>query len=67
MEKDGWMYLLINISISLVQSLEQILMYLLKPIVVGSHIDTVPTGGKYDGVLGVLGGMEALKKTEGKY
>ena len=38
-----------------------------KPIVVGSHIDTVPTGGKYDGVLGVLGGMEAAKKTERNY
>ena len=37
-----------------------------KPIVVGSHIDTVPTGGKYDGVLGVLGGMEC-KKTERNY
>ena len=36
-----------------------------KPIVVGSHIDTVPTGGKYDGVLGVLGGMEAAKRLKG--
>ncbi|MEO1552016.1 MAG: Zn-dependent hydrolase, partial [Pseudomonadota bacterium] len=25
------------------------------PVVVGSHLDTQPTGGKYDGVLGVLG------------
>ena len=26
------------------------------PVMVGSHLDTQPTGGKYDGVLGVLGG-----------
>ncbi len=26
------------------------------PVYVGSHLDTQPTGGKYDGVLGVLGG-----------
>ena len=25
------------------------------PVYVGSHLDTQPTGGKYDGVLGVLG------------
>ena len=28
------------------------------PVYVGSHLDTQPTGGKYDGVLGVLGGLE---------
>ncbi len=27
----------------------------------GSHLDTQPTGGKFDGVLGVLGAMEALR------
>ena len=26
------------------------------PVYVGSHLDTQPTGGKYDGVLGVLWG-----------
>ena len=31
-------------------------------IAVGSHIDTVPNGGKYDGSLGVLGGIEAIRK-----
>jgi len=31
------------------------------PIAIGSHLDTQPTGGKFDGVLGVLGGLEALK------
>ena len=37
-----------------------------KPIVIGSHIDTVPTGGKYDGTLGVLGGLETAKMLSGK-
>ncbi|MEO0535582.1 MAG: Zn-dependent hydrolase [Cyanobacteria bacterium P01_A01_bin.123] len=27
----------------------------------GSHIDTVPSGGKFDGVLGVLAGIEAVQ------
>ena len=31
------------------------------PVYVGSHLDTQPTGGKYDGVLGVLGGLEIIK------
>ena len=31
------------------------------PIYVGSHLDTQPTGGKYDGVLGVLGGLELIR------
>ena len=31
------------------------------PVYVGSHLDTQPTGGKYDGVLGVLGALEALR------
>ena len=25
----------------------------------GSHLDTQPTGGKFDGVLGVLAGLES--------
>jgi N-carbamoyl-L-amino-acid hydrolase len=33
----------------------------LAPIALGSHLDTQPTGGKFDGVLGVLGGLEALR------
>ncbi|MEC5423292.1 Zn-dependent hydrolase [Virgibacillus sp. C22-A2] len=32
-----------------------------KPIVIGSHLDTVPKGGKYDGSLGVLAGFEILE------
>jgi N-carbamoyl-L-amino-acid hydrolase len=31
------------------------------PVYVGSHLDTQPTGGKYDGVLGVLGGLEIMR------
>jgi N-carbamoyl-L-amino-acid hydrolase len=33
----------------------------LKPVIIGSHIDTVRTGGKYDGNLGVLGGLEVIE------
>jgi N-carbamoyl-L-amino-acid hydrolase len=29
-------------------------------VMLGSHIDTVATGGKYDGALGVVAGLEAL-------
>jgi hydantoinase/carbamoylase family amidase len=32
-----------------------------KAIAVGSHLDTVPTGGRYDGALGVLSGLEAIR------
>ncbi|RAI00245.1 Zn-dependent hydrolase [Acuticoccus sediminis] len=31
------------------------------PIAVGSHLDTQPAGGKFDGILGVLGGLEAIR------
>lgn len=33
----------------------------LPPIACGSHLDTQPTGGKYDGVLGVLAGLEVIR------
>ena len=33
----------------------------LAPVYIGSHLDTQPTGGKYDGVLGVLGGLEVVR------
>jgi N-carbamoyl-L-amino-acid hydrolase len=33
----------------------------LAPVMTGSHIDTVRTGGRYDGNLGVLGGLEAVE------
>lgn len=31
------------------------------PIYVGSHLDTQPEGGRYDGILGVTAGVEMLK------
>ncbi|MDP6043504.1 MAG: Zn-dependent hydrolase [Dehalococcoidales bacterium] len=31
------------------------------PITIGSHLDTQPTGGKFDGVYGVLSGLEILR------
>ena len=33
----------------------------LPPVVTGSHIDTQPTGGKFDGNYGVLAGIEVLR------
>ena len=33
----------------------------LDPVFVGSHLDTQPTGGRYDGVLGVLAGLEVIR------
>ncbi|KAJ5532878.1 hypothetical protein N7494_009430 [Penicillium frequentans] len=31
---------------------------------IGSHLDTQPTGGRYDGILGVLSGVEAIKRMD---
>lgn len=31
------------------------------PVYMGSHLDTQPTGGNFDGVLGVLGGLEVVR------
>lgn len=31
------------------------------PIMMGSHLDTQPTGGRYDGILGVNAGLEVLR------
>ncbi|WP_306223416.1 Zn-dependent hydrolase [Bosea beijingensis] len=33
----------------------------LKPILIGSHSDTVPSGGRYDGILGVLAALEVAQ------
>jgi N-carbamoyl-L-amino-acid hydrolase len=33
----------------------------LPPVVAGSHLDTQPTGGKFDGVYGVLAGLEIVR------
>ena len=35
-----------------------------KPIVIGSHLDTVPNGGKYDGALGVIAALECVQALE---
>ena len=34
------------------------------PVMTGSHIDTVRTGGKYDGNLGVLAGLEVIQSLQ---
>jgi len=34
------------------------------PVVMGSHLDTQPTGGRFDGVLGVLAGLEVLRSLD---
>lgn len=34
----------------------------LPAVITGSHLDTVPEGGKYDGVLGVIGGLVAISR-----
>ena len=33
----------------------------LPPIAVGNHLDTQPSGGKFDGIIGVLSGLELLR------
>ncbi len=33
----------------------------LPPVMTGSHIDSQPTGGKFDGILGVLSGLEVIR------
>ncbi len=33
-----------------------------KPVLVGSHLDTQPTAGKFDGRYGVLAGLEILRR-----
>ena len=33
----------------------------LPPVVAGSHLDTQPTGGRFDGVYGVLTGLEVIR------
>lgn len=35
-------------------------------LIVGSHIDSQPYGGKYDGTIGVLGGLEAVQTMQEK-
>lgn len=33
----------------------------LPPVGTGSHVDAIPNAGKYDGTVGVLGGLEAIR------
>ena len=33
----------------------------LPPVLVGSHLDTQPTGGKFDGALGVMAALEVVR------
>lgn len=33
----------------------------LPPVMIGSHLDTVPEGGNYDGIVGVLAGLEVVR------
>ena len=33
----------------------------LPPVMTGSHIDSQPTGGKFDGIYGVLAGLEVIR------
>ena len=34
------------------------------PVITGSHLDTQPKGGRFDGIFGVLGGLEALQAVD---
>ena len=36
----------------------------LPALLTGSHLDTVPTGGRFDGALGVLAGLEAIRSLQ---
>src|SRR3712207_5387977 len=33
----------------------------LPPVMTGSHIDTQPTGGKFDGAYGIMAGLEVIR------
>lgn len=35
-------------------------------VATGSHLDTVPEGGRYDGVVGVVGGLAAIRRLAGQ-
>jgi len=36
----------------------------LPAVLTGSHLDTVPEGGKFDGVVGVIGGLAAIRRIQ---
>src|SRR5690625_1309824 len=35
-------------------------------VAIGSHLDTQPTGGRFDGILGVLGALEVIRTLNDK-
>jgi N-carbamoyl-L-amino-acid hydrolase len=37
----------------------------LPPVATGSHIDAIPNAGRYDGIVGVLGGLAAIRALQG--
>ncbi|MCJ7830709.1 MAG: Zn-dependent hydrolase [Desulfobacterales bacterium] len=37
----------------------------LAPVMTGSHIDTQPSGGRFDGILGVMGALEVMRTIHG--
>jgi acetylornithine deacetylase/succinyl-diaminopimelate desuccinylase-like protein len=37
------------------------------PVMMGSHLDTQPTGGRYDGILGVVAAIEVLRTLHEKH
>jgi beta-ureidopropionase / N-carbamoyl-L-amino-acid hydrolase len=39
----------------------------LPPVAIGSHLDTTMTGGRFDGILGVLGGLEILRTLHNRH
>lgn len=36
----------------------------LPPLIIGSHMDSVPNGGRFDGTLGVLAGLQVLRRLQ---
>jgi len=38
----------------------------LPPVITGSHLDTQPTGGRFDGIFGVLSGLEVIETLNDK-
>ena len=36
----------------------------LPPVLIGSHLDTQVNGGRFDGIVGVLGGLEVLRRLD---
>lgn len=39
----------------------------LPPVMMGSHMDTITNGGRYDGILGVVSGLDIIKTLNDKH